>query len=211
MTPHKGGTRWVSYKEIPKDTWNMPQWGQTIFPQDTNCNFELSKLKLTMHWPLLYREQPVRKIRWVIKLQNHRNRENGNTWRAVFVEVMHLKPFLLILISIFSFSQMYGKLHMLYNQKCPKLNHLAASSNNSVPTLQQITPLHTWGPAPDCHLQLPWLPEELRALSYSRLNQAGSTCQWAQYSQQSGCWREAGHQLIKSSSIVWSPASFTIV
>lgn len=114
----------------------MPESGQPIFPQDSKCKFELSKLKLTVHWPLLCREQSVRKMGWVIKLQSHRNRENG---QAVFEEVTGLKQFLLILVSFFSFSLIYGKLHMLYNQKCPKLNHLVASSNNSVPTLQQIT------------------------------------------------------------------------
>lgn len=77
---------------------NMPESGQPIFPQDSKCKFELSKLKLTMHWPLLCREQCVRKMGWVIKLQNHRNRENG---QAVFEEVTGPKQFLLILVSFF--------------------------------------------------------------------------------------------------------------
>lgn len=51
-----------------------------------------------MHWPLLCREQSVRKMGWVIKLQNHRNRENG---QAVFEEVTGLKQLLLILVSFF--------------------------------------------------------------------------------------------------------------
>lgn len=58
-TLHAGGTRWVSYREIPEDTQNMPESRQTIFPQDAKCQFELWKLKLTMHWLLLYREQSV--------------------------------------------------------------------------------------------------------------------------------------------------------
>lgn len=55
---------------------------------------------------------------------------------------------------------------MLYNQKWPELNNRVASSNNSVPALQQTTSLHTCGPAPSCHVEMPRLPEELRALAY---------------------------------------------
>lgn len=57
----------------------MPESGQKIFPQDSKCKFELSKLKLTVHWPLLCRSNLSGKTGWVIQLQNHRNRENGNT------------------------------------------------------------------------------------------------------------------------------------
>lgn len=66
-------------REIPKVSWNMSESGQAIFPQDNKCKFELSKLKLTVHWPLLCRSNLSGKIGWVIQLQNHRNRENGNT------------------------------------------------------------------------------------------------------------------------------------
>lgn len=53
--------------------------GQTIFPQDSKCKFELSKLKLTVHPPLLCRSNLSGKMGWVLQLQNHRNRKNGNS------------------------------------------------------------------------------------------------------------------------------------
>lgn len=61
------------------------------------------------------------------------------------------------------------KLHTLYKQKCPRLNNLVASSRNSALVLWQITWFHSYGPAPGCHQQLPWLSDELTALDYRRV------------------------------------------